>query len=143
MPYVTPLRLEQIVNVPFSLAETELRRGKTMAVWAFDLVRGQRLEVRCMNLHIHRVLNPGVNPERANTSMGLCSVGLLFGPMVSSSACSVISSMAGVTNQSVTSFNSFTKRTFVTPGPYRIVVSNNTTNVDFSLIVTGAVKLYF
>jgi len=141
--YITPTRLDQVVSLPFNMAETELRRGKTMVVWSHVLEYGQRLEARCINLHINRILSPGVTPERANSSLGLCSCGLYFGPMLTSSGALVISSESGVANQSVTAFNGFSKRVFITPGTYKIIVGNNSTNVDLSIVVSGAVKLHF
>jgi len=64
------------------------------------------------------------------------SAGIYLSPMMCSSAC-----LLAVQSPGVSSMNSFAYKDFATPGLYYFTVSNNTTNVDVSVSLTGVVKL--
>ncbi len=137
MTLVTPERFDSILTFPIALAQTELRRGKTIHIGSYVLEAGQIFDVRALTLHIIRVLTPGVSPEYLNSPLGLASVGLYYGPMVCSSAALVTQTQVGSN-----CLNPFSIHRFVTPGTYSAVISNNTSNIDISVCVTGSIKKY-
>jgi hypothetical protein len=119
------------------MAQTELRRGKQIQIMQFDLQLGQLLELRALNLHLIKVLTPGVVPEYINRSLGLSSVGVYEGPMLTGALALVKGAQVGVTQ-----FNPWSLRRFVSPGVYTVIISNNTRNVDISVCVMGDLKVY-
>ena len=137
MAYVTPNIFGRILTIPVSLAQTELRRGKDIQIMQFDLKLGQIFELRALNLHVLKVLTPGVTPEYVNRSLGLASLGVYEGPMLTGALALVKGSQVGVTQ-----FNPWMVRRFVSPGTYTVLISNNTRNVDLSVSAMGALKLY-
>ncbi len=108
-----------------------------MQVMQFSLKLGQVLELRALNLHLIKVLTPGVVPIYINRSLGLASVGVYEGPMLTGAMALVKGSQIGVTQ-----FNPWSRRRLVSPGTYTVLVSNNTDNVDVAVSVLGALKLY-
>jgi hypothetical protein len=134
--YLTEKRHRSIVNLPVSLPETELRRGRYLTCAQINLALGQTLRVRCLNLHLISVLTASVVPQIFNTALGLASAGLYLTPMMCSSALLLTAQAPGVT-----ALNSFTYWDFSTPGLYSFVVSNNCSNADLSVALTGAVQL--
>jgi hypothetical protein len=136
MPFVTPNIFERILAIPVSLAQTELRRGKSIQITQFRIELGQALELRALNLHLLKVLTPGVTPDYVNRSLGLASVGVYEGPMLTGALALVKGAQVGVTQ-----FNPWSVRRFVSPGTYTVVISNNTRNVDISVAATGSLKL--
>jgi hypothetical protein len=137
MSFVVDTRLEQIVTVPFNLPQTELRRGKTHILWQWVLGRNERMDCRQMALNLMRILTPGVIPAKNNTSLGLASVGLYQGRMLTSGSCLVSTDTVGTV-----ALNSFARKWIATPGTYYVIVANNSSNVDVAVIVTGSLKLY-
>jgi hypothetical protein len=137
MGYVNPNRFSRIMSMPVALAQTELRRGKAIQIMQFNLAAGQMLELRCLNLHLLKILTPGIVPSYATRALGVVSVGLYLGPMLTSGAAIVRGYQIGVSQ-----FNSFQARQLRSPGTYTVVVSNNTSNVDVSVAVTGTLKIY-
>lgn len=137
MAYVTETIFSRTLALPISLAQTELRRGKDIQIMQFNLALGQVLELRALNLHLIKVLTPGVLPEYVNRSLGLASLGIYEGPMLTGAFALVKGSQVGVTQ-----FNPWMTRRFVSPGTYTVLISNNTRNVDVSVCAMGALKLY-
>jgi hypothetical protein len=135
--YVTPNYLSRVLSLPVSLTQTELRRGRDIQIMQFDLNLGQVLELRALNLHLIKVLTPGVTPIYVNRSLGLASLGVYEGPMLTGALALVKGANVGVTQ-----FNPWMIRRFVSPGTYTVIVSNNTRNVDLSVAAMGALKLY-
>ena len=103
----------------------------------FNLQAGQLLELRCLNLHLIKVLTPGVIPEYVNRSLGLASVGVYEGPMLTGGGALVKGLQVGVSQ-----FNQWSVRRFISPGTYDVIISNNTRNIDISVAVTGTLKVY-
>lgn len=136
MALVTQNIFSRVLAIPVALAQTELRRGRALHVAQFKIELGQALELRSLNLHIVKVLTPGVVPSYINRSLGLASVGVYDGPMLTSALALVKGAQVGISQ-----FNPWSARRFVSPGTYTVVVSNNTSNVDVSVVVTGALKL--
>lgn len=137
MAYVTPNIFSRILSIPVSLAQTELRRGKDIQIMQFNLQLGQVFELRALNLHLLKILTPGVTPEYVNRSLGLASLGVYEGPMLTSALAIVKAAQVGISQ-----FNPWSVRRFVSPGTYTVVLSNNTRNVDISVAALGALKLY-
>lgn len=103
----------------------------------FDVKPGQVLELRSLNLHLIKVLTPGVIPQYVNRSLGLSSVGVYFGTMLTGAGALVKGLQVGVSQ-----FNQWSVRRFISPGIYTVVVSNNTRNIDISVAITGTLKVY-
>lgn len=103
----------------------------------FNLQAGQALELRCLNLHLIKVLTPGVIPSYVNRSLGLCSVGVYEGTMLTGAGALVKGLQVGVSQ-----FNQWQVRRFISPGIYQVIVSNNAQNIDLSVAVTGTLKVY-
>jgi hypothetical protein len=135
--YVTPNIFSRILSIPVSLPQTELRRGKDIQIMQFNLLIGQVFELRALNLHLLKILTPGVTPDYVNRSLGLASLGIYEGPMLTSALAIVKGTQVGVAQ-----FNPWMIRRFVSPGTYTVVLSNNTRNVDISVAALGALKLY-
>lgn len=137
MPFVTPAIFSRSLALPIALAQTELRRGKQIQIMQFDLKPGQLLELRCLNLHLIKVLTPGVIPTYVNRSLGLASVGVYEGSMLTGAGALVKGLQVGVSQ-----FNQWSVRRFISPGSYEVIISNNTRNIDVSVAVTGTLKVY-
>jgi hypothetical protein len=137
MSYVLDSRIGNIVTVPFNLPQTELRRGKTHILWQWVLERGQRMDCRQMTLNLYRILTPGVIPAKNNTSLGLASVGLYQGRMLTSGVALISTDTVGTV-----ALNSFARKWVASPGTYYVIVANNSSNVDVAVVVTGSLKLY-
>lgn len=135
--FVSSQRFSRVVNLPVGLAQTELRAGKTLIVATVQLARFQRLELRSLTLGLCAVLTPGAVPVYINSALGLCSVGLYRGVMVTAPLALTYSL------GSTTTVNPFSNCVVETPGTYSVIVSNNTNNTDVSVAVTGALKLFF
>jgi len=103
----------------------------------FVLKLGQVFELRALNLHILKILTPGITPDYINRSLGLASLGVYEGPMLTSALAIVKGTQVGVVQ-----FNPWMVRRFVSPGTYTVLISNNTRNVDISVSALGTLKLY-
>lgn len=136
MSYLTETAISRIVNFPVSMPETELRRGKSMHVGTFVVEHGQHLQMKSLHLNVCRILNPGLVPDLIN-SIGAVSVGLYQASMLTGALALVSRNTTGVS-----AYNMFKSCEAWSPGEYTVVVSNNTRNIDFSVCVTGAVKLF-
>jgi len=137
MSLLTPNRFSRIVNIPITLAQTELRRSKSIRIGDWAVKLGQKLQVKCLTVHLVKVLTPGPLADYNNTALGMASVGVYFGPMMCSP---LVYASAG--NVGAFTVNPFTTYTFLSPGIYSVVLSNNTNNLDLSVVVTGSLKLY-
>lgn len=135
--YLTPERLASILTLPFNLAQTELRRSKTLQVATIPLLVGQQLDLAALNLHVVKVLTPGASPVYINTSLDSVSVGLYFG----SAVCCPLASVRVATVGSAM-LNPYRRASISTPGVYTVLVSNNTSNLDFSVVVSGSARIY-
>lgn len=134
--YITPGRYAQTFDIPISLPQTELRRGRYIIVGQIQLALGQAMRIRCLNLHLVNIITPTAVPATFNTALGIVSAGIFLGPMFCSSAALLSSSSPGII-----SMNPFQFQDFATPGLYTVVVSNNTSNVDVSVLLTGVAKI--
>lgn len=137
MTYVTPNRLSRTLALPITLPQTELRRARSIQLAQFKLMTGQALELRALNLHLLKILTPGVIPTYVNKPLGFVSVGVYFGNMLTSSV-----ALVRAFNIGCVQFNPYQSRILRTPGIYSVIVANNTNNVDASVCVTGSLKLY-
>ena len=135
--YVTPTRLLRVLDIPISFAQTELRRGKYIQIAQIPVELNQHLHLRGLAIHVVKNLTPGQVPVYATTSLGTVSVGVYFGSALTSPL-----ALAFVMNLGVAATNPFHVVKMVSPGVYTVVISNNTTNMDFSVAATGCAKLY-
>lgn len=135
--FVTTARFPRIFDVPVNFSQTELRRGKNITVCEFVLSANQRIELRSLTVNVVAVLTPGANPLYLNTAMELASVGLYRGRMI----CGPIAYAAY--REAACTTNPFTRCVIASPGLYRIIVSNNLSNVDMAVAATGSFKFYY
>ena len=131
-------RLSHFTHLPIAFAQTELRAGSAITIAAFNLLLGQRLELRSLTLNVVMVLTTGVVPLSDYTTYRTCHVGLYRG----NTNCSPLA-YALVDGLGLSSLNAFKRTVIEAPGNYRVTLRNNTSNVDLSVAATGAVKLYF
>jgi hypothetical protein len=94
------------------------------------------MRIRLMSLHLINVLTGNSTPIELSTPMGVVSAGVYLGPMICSSA-----ALLKATSPSVVSMNPFQYQDFATPGNYYFVVSNNTTNIDVTVALTGVAQI--
>lgn len=142
MGYVTQSRHASVLDIPFCLPQSELRRGSSLLIGFVDLKEGQRLQFRQLAINVVKILTSGVAQDTINTEHGLATLGVYHSTML----CSPVIEVAGK-NTGLTSLNPFISRDIVNPGRYSVVVYNNTgrtasTAVDLSVSVTGVAKLY-
>lgn len=135
--YVTPIRFQRVIDIPISFPQTELRRGKYIQIAQIPIDLNMQLHLRGLAIHVVKNLTPGQIPTYATTSLGTVSVGLYFGSTLTSPL-----ALAYVQNLGVAATNPFRIVKCISPGVYTIVISNNTTNMDFSASATGVAKLY-
>jgi len=135
--FITPNRLNGVIDVPIYFAATELNRSRSIHVAQVPVTLGQKLTLRTLTLHVPKALTASVQPLLFNSALGFVSVGVYFGDMLTAPL--AVAKMTGVGSCSV---NPFARHTFATPGIYTVVVSNNTSNSDYSVVVTGAFKFY-
>ena len=135
--FVTPTRFNRIVDVPFNLAQTEVRSGKAIQVAQIPVNLNQIMLIRSIVVHLPRILTPGEEALWHNEFLGFASVGVYFGKAIS---CPI--AFAKISEVGSSTVNPFAKHIFNTPGVYTVRVSNNTRNLDLSVVVTGVAKLY-
>jgi len=138
MSYLTTTDYSRFLSLPIALPETELRRQCYLQIGTFSLALGQRLEMACCNLHVYKVLTFGVSPALLDDTLGLASIGLLASTMLSSAVGLVSTNAVGVMT-----WNQDQPVVITAPGIYRVVVFNNCSNVDLSVIVTGSVRIFY
>lgn len=136
--YLTLNRFNRILNIPISLAQTELRRSKSLQVTQWVLEVGQRLNLKLLTIQVVKILTPGPLPGYTNTALGTASIGLYLGT-------SITSPLAWASTNTVGSSicNPFSSHIVATPGLYTVIVSNNTNNLDLSVAATGSMRIYF
>lgn len=135
--FITTQRFARVTDLPISFPQTELRSGKSVVVSVFPLARNERLVIRSLTLMLVNILTPGVLPVFLNTAMSLCSAGLYRGTMITNPL--VYAAFA----ETHTTSNPFAPCVIETPGTYTVMVSNNTSNTDISVAVTGSAKFYY
>lgn len=137
MSYLVATEFDRIQTMPISLPQTELRRQKSLQVATVVLNLGQVLELRSLNLHLIKILTPGVLPALVNTSLGLVSVGLYLGSaMTTGGIALVVASAPGVS-----SYHPAQPARVTAPGLYKVFVTNNSSNIDVTAAVTGSAKI--
>ena len=136
--YLTDYRLRHVTHLPVSLPQTELKAGASLFIASFKITMGQRLEIRSLTLHLVSVLTNGLLPSLNYSAYKTCSLGLYRG----ASDCSPLV-YAAVEGNGISCANTFRNWVIESPGEYRVVVRNNTNNLDLSVAAAGAVKLYY
>ena len=135
--YLTDSRLARIINLPIALPQTELRAGKTLVVGTVNLQRGQRLELRSLSLNVAYLLTVGALPDYAYSAYGIALVSLFYGKSDCTPLAHVYSG-----SRNVYATDAYRRCVFTSPGEYRILVRNNTNNLDLSVAASGAMKIY-
>jgi hypothetical protein len=139
MSYLTTNQFDRIETVMIALPQTELRQQRSLHVATIMLSLGQRLELRSLNLHLLKLYTPGVLAELQVSSLGLVSVGLyLNGGMLTGGLGLVTRSVPGVS-----SYTTAQPVLLTAPGAYKVIVSNNSNNVDVAVVVTGSAKRFY
>jgi hypothetical protein len=135
--YVTDKRLNRVLTLPIAFPQTELRAGRSLRIANIHVDHGQRVELRSLTANIARVLTSGQVPLFLYNAFGICNVGLYRGNSDGTPiAYTIISSTISAT------VNPFSKFIIEAPGDYRVLIKNNTSNLDLSVVATGAVKKY-
>lgn len=134
--YISGVRFGRVLNVPIALPQTEIRRGKTLKIATVEIGAGQSFEVRSLTSNLLNLLTSGAVPHLHNKALGYASVGIYSSPMVCSSGALLTMSSPGVAT-----LNPFVPRVFAAPGIYDVVVSNNTSNIDMTVVVSGSIKM--
>jgi hypothetical protein len=139
MTFVNLKRFDSAYHVPIALPQTELRAGRSIQIALLPLLAGQRMQIRALHLHLLRLLTPGVLPTLLNTSLGLLSVGIYQN---SNSMLTGSPALVTINSPGVATLNPFSIVEFNTPGNYVALVSNNSSNIDLSIVVCGSAKLF-
>lgn len=134
--FITTTRYNSIFDAPIQLPETELRRGRYIIAGQIQLTLGQTMRVRCFSLHLVTIITASATPNIFSSALGVVSAGIYLSPMMCSSPV-----LLSANAPSVVSLNSFAYWDFATPGLYSFIVSNNTSNVDVSVSLTGVAKM--
>lgn len=137
MSYITESQFDRSLSLPLSLPQTELRRGKFLTVATVVLQTNQQLWLRSLTLHLVKTLNPGKSPTYRNQRLGLVSAGLYYGSNIASPIVRV-----RLTDTGAKAIHPFGYCRVLTPGIYSVLVSNNTQNLDFAVVVTGEAKVF-
>lgn len=135
--YISTANFASVLTIPVSLPQTELLGGKSIEIAQVNLKLNQEFELRSMTLHLLKILTPGTTPIMNTTSLGLVSVGVYLTGMLTGSPAFVQLTVPGAA-----SYRPSAPAKFSSPGLYTFVVSNNTSNVGLSVIVTGSAKLF-
>ncbi len=138
MSYLTSSAFERLQTLPISLPQTELRRQKTLQLMTVILNQGQRLELRSLHLHLLQILTPGVVPSLETGGLGLVSVGFYLGGGMLTGGIGVV----GLSQAGVASYHPAQPVWVTSPGVYRVVVANNSSNVDVTVLVTGSLRIF-
>lgn len=135
--FVTTNRFDRVLDLPITFAQTELRSAKAIYLAKFVVSRNTRIEIRSLTLTVAAILTPDIVPLYLNTAMELCSVGVYRGIMVTGPLA------YAAFKESTAMTNPFSPCVIETPGTYNVIVSNNTSNTDLSVVATGSIKLYY
>lgn len=138
MSYLTLTDYDRLLFSPISLPETELRRQNFLRISTLVVQPGQRLEMCCLHLQVFKLLTFGVSPILADSTLGLCSVGLLASTMFTSAVGLVTLGAVGTAT-----WNQDQPIMISAPGSYQVIVYNNSLNMDLSVVVTGAARIYY
>lgn len=137
MSYLTENQFQRIETVFLALPQTELRRRRLLQVAAFPVRLGQTAELRGLHLQLLQVLTPGVAGRLATTALGAVSTGICLENGMLTGALAVVS----ISAPGVASWNPVQPVRITAPGNYRVYVANNTSNLDFSVVVTGSLTI--
>ena len=164
--YLTQGRLDSLLDLPISLALTELLPNEWLIVSTIQIAAPQAFTLQFLQVNLSSAINqdtgtdslsggpssngqypfPGI-PAYASPGLGLAYIGLYaaFDPLnqPSSQAAQEKPTSLFAVNSTlpVTQSRVATPATYSTPGPYSVVVCNNTTNCTLRLTVLGQLRL--
>lgn len=155
MGYLTEAHLANTLDLPVTLAATQLNMGDWLQFAAVKLVQPYRLRFRMLNLQLHESsvdINDISSSNLIYGNLGLVYVALrldyLSGtPGQSSALDTVVASSVGMVARDLDN-----ELVLTTPGTYSWFVANNcqpnsassipaATSIDFTLSVTGQVRM--
>jgi len=138
MSLLSTTQYSQIATVPLSLPQTEMQCQRSIQVAVIVLGLGQRLELRSLNLHLIKILTPGVVPVLETTRLGLVSAGLYLGSSMATGGIALVTA----TIPGVSSYHPAQPVLVSTPGIYKVFVANNSNNVDVAVALTGSARIF-
>lgn len=135
-------RFERIIDLPLSLPQTALNARTSILVATVQLSIGQRMRIRWLGGKIVRLQNTDV-PQKINSNLGLIYLGVYSGDLDDVKRPTGVSLVQMPINQATAKrMNPFHFRNFTAPDTYSVFVTNNTSNLNFDVVVTGTAKLY-
>lgn len=96
------------------------------------------MEIRSLSIKVVSILTSGVTPVHLFDAYGLCVIGVYKG----STDCTPLVYASSLDSTAVTS-NPFQRAVITSPGTYRVVARNCTSNVDLAVVGTGSVRLFY
>lgn len=135
-------RFERIVDLPLSLPQTVLNARTSILVATVQLFIGQKMCIRWLGGKIVKMGNTDV-PVKINSNLGLIYIGVYSGDLDDVKRPTGVSLVQMPINQATAKrMNPFHFRNFTAPDTYSVFVTNNTSNLNFDVVVTGTAKLY-
>ncbi len=135
-------RFERIIDLSLSLPQTALNARTSILVATVQLSIGQRMRIRWLGGKIVRLQNTDV-PQKINSNLGLIYLGVYSGDLDDVKRPTGVSLVQMPINQATAKrMNPFHFRNFTAPDTYSVFVTNNTSNLNFDVVVTGTAKLY-
>jgi hypothetical protein len=120
----------------------ELKARSSILIATINLTIGQKMRIRWLGAKIVKMLNVA-SPLKVNSNLGLIYVGVYSGDLDDVKRPTGVSLVQMAVNQTtLKQMNPFHFRNFTSPGTYSMFVTNNTSNLDFDVVVTGSAKLY-
>lgn len=135
-------RFDRIVDIPLSCPQVALKARSSILVATISLTIGQKMCIRWLGAKIVKMPNTA-SPLKVNSNLGLIYVGVYSGDLDDVKRPTGVSLIQMAMNQVTPKrMNPFHFRNFTSPDTYSVFVVNNTSNLDFDVVVTGSAKLY-
>lgn len=142
---ISALQVDRLVDVPWSCPQVSLRAKSSLLVAAVRVNLGEALRVRWLGMQIVKMAAPtgAPDPVKLSSNMGLCYAGIYSGDFSDVTRPAGSSLVQFSLNQvSVRQMSPHYFRSFTSPDTYALIITNNTLNLDFEVVVTGAARLY-
>lgn len=137
MTYVAEKRFHSIVQVPLALPETALSRGQILQVAAIQIRTGDILRIAWLNLHLINILTPQVIPSIYSQKYGLVNACVSTSLATTGQGCNI-----GLNSPGTVALNPYYTVEYRSPGIYYVLVANNTSNIDASVVMTGMARVF-
>lgn len=155
MAYLTESKLASVLDLPVSLASTELKMGDWLLMSTVRIVQPMLLTVRYLNIQLLSCnvdVNDIANVNKTYGNLGLCFVALRLdytsgNPGLPGAVETLVANDLGITAR-----NTASPLLITVPGTYSWLVANNmkadatssistSTSIDFKLCITGQARL--